>query len=92
MALLIYINVLNADVFQPSHSCYTPTKPFKPYSFNSQWEVDSYNSSIGRYNNEVEDYRTCINDFIDDQKQGISNHKNAAQNALDDWDLFVSYN
>ncbi len=92
MISLFAVNSSYADMFEPSHGCYPPTKPFKPYSFNSQWEIDSYNDSIRRYNNEVEDYKNCISSFIDEQNDATRKHQNAANSALNDWNLFVSYN
>jgi len=90
--VFLFLNIALADMFSASHGCYSPTKPYKPYSFNSQWEVDSYNNSIRRYNNEVSDYKNCINDFIEEQNRGIKNHQTATQNAIDDWNLFISFN
>ena len=58
-----------ADMFAPSHSCY---KPSKPYQFNSEWEVSSFKS-------EVESYRNCIQNFVEEQNDSIRNHRNAAK-------------
>lgn len=71
---------VNADMFQPSHSC---TKPYKPYQFTSQWEVDSFNSSVRLY-------KQCINDFIEEQNDAIRTHQNATTEAVDEWNSFVS--
>ncbi len=83
LVILFWLGAPNvfADMFAPSHSCY---KPSKPYQFNSEYEVSSFNS-------EVESYRNCINDFVDEQNQAIKKHKNAAEDAIDEWNSFVSY-
>ncbi|WP_227499664.1 hypothetical protein ABWH88_12955 [Marinobacter adhaerens] len=70
-----------ADMFAPSHSCYEPSKP---YEFTSQWEVDQFNS-------EVEDYRSCINRFVEEQQEAAAAHQQAAQDAIGDWNSFVQY-
>jgi hypothetical protein len=83
MVIFFWLGTSNgfADMFSPSHSCY---KPSKPYQFNSEWEVSNFKS-------EVENYRNCINDFVDEQNDAIRKHKNAAEDAIDDWNNFVSY-
>lgn len=70
-----------ADSYSPSHSCYQPSKP---YEFNDQWEVD-------RFNNEVEEYRDCISDFVEEQNDAIRRHQTAAEEAIDDWNNFVRW-
>lgn len=72
---------INADMFTPSTSC---SKPYKPFSFNSQWELDSFND-------EVEAYRRCIEDFVDEQQSAIDRHRQAADDAIDEWNSFVRY-
>jgi len=72
---------LHADSYSPSHSCY---KPSKPYEFTSQWEVDSFND-------EVEMYRNCIADFVEEQQEAIRRHSQAAEEAIDEWNNFVNW-
>ena len=69
------------DMFSPNHSCYEPNKP---YEFTSQWEVDQFNS-------EVEGYRSCINRFVEEQREAAAAHQQAAQDAISDWKSFVQY-
>lgn len=71
---------VSADMFQPSHNC---TKPYKPYQFNNQWEVDSFNDDVRRY-------KQCINDFVREQNDAMQAHQDAAEEAVDDWNDFVS--
>ncbi|NCC19267.1 MAG: hypothetical protein EOM29_10050 [Bacteroidia bacterium] len=90
--LIVFLVIsLNADMFQPSPSCYEPTKPFKPYSFNSQWEVDSYNNLIRMYRIEVDDFRNCIQNFINEQNMAIKKHADAIDEATNKWNNFVAY-
>jgi hypothetical protein len=63
-----------------SHSC---SEPYKPYQFTSQYEIDSYND-------EVEEFRTCIEDYIEEQNDAVRDHQGAAEDAIDDWNNFAS--
>lgn len=68
----------------PSHDCIKPTKPFKPYSFNSQWEVDSYNSQVDLYNSQLQQYLNCIDECIENADSDIKRIKEKAQEAIDE--------
>jgi len=68
-----------ADDWQPDHDC---TKPYKPYTFSSQWEIENFR-------NEVEDYKRCIAEFVEEQKDAIHNHTQAIDDAIDEWNDFV---
>lgn len=70
-----------ADMFTPSHSC---SKPYKPYQFNSQWELDNFND-------EVQSFKRCISDFVDEQNEAAQRHQEAASDAIDEWNNFVNY-
>lgn len=72
---------LLADIFAPSHSC---SKPFKPFEFSSEFELDMFNS-------DVEDYKYCISEFVDEQQEQAQDHLDAAAEAIDEWNNFVSY-
>ncbi|NBK97687.1 MAG: hypothetical protein EOM50_06655 [Erysipelotrichia bacterium] len=88
--VLIGANLI-ADIFQPSPSCYEPIKPFKPYSFTAQWEVDSYNNSISMNRIEIDSFRNCIQSFIDEQNMAIKKHLDAIDEATNKWNNFVAY-
>lgn len=79
ISLLIPITVL-ADIFSPSHSC---SKPYKPYQFRDQYEVD-------RFNSEVKQFKKCINDFVEEQNEASKKHLQAGQDAIDDWNSYVN--
>jgi len=81
-----------ADSWQPSHSCYEPTKPSRPYSLDNEWEINRYNSALRSYNYDVEEFRTCIENFVSEQESAIRNHKYAAESAINDWNNFVNWN
>jgi len=68
-------------MFAPSHSC---SKPYKPYQFDSDWEVR-------RFRDEVDDYKRCIGEFVEEQEEAVRAHQDAAQEAIDEWNNFVNY-
>jgi hypothetical protein len=70
-----------ADLFSLSHSC---VKPYKPWQFNSEWELENFRS-------EVESYKRCINNFVDEQSDATRKHQDAAAQAIDEWNHFVNY-
>ncbi len=78
---IFFSTTINADMFSPSHSC---SKPYKPYKFTSQYEIDSFND-------EVETFKQCINDFIEEMNDDSKRHQDAAEEAIDEWNYFVNY-
>ncbi|MDH4581395.1 hypothetical protein E8F20_05830 [Pseudomonas sp. BN415] len=72
--------VVLADTFQPSHDC---SEPYKPYEFTSEFERDNFI-------NEVEDYKQCISDFVDEQNDAVRKHQSAAQEAIDEWNSYAN--
>lgn len=76
--IVVSIQIANADSSKPSHDC---RKPQKPYSFLGEFEMDMYF-------NDVKKYKECLSEFIDEQNDSIENHRNAAQEAIDDWETF----
>jgi hypothetical protein len=69
-----------ADKITPTNSC---TKPHRPFKFKSEAEVSDYKA-------QVESYRKCINDFVEEQNQAIEKHKAAANQAITEWNFFVN--
>ena len=93
LTILLYPLYVHAMVFggsnlsftgYPSHDCMKPTKPYKPYSFNSQWEVDSYNSEVESYNFELQQYLSCIDEYVENANNDIKRIKEKAQEAIDE--------
>lgn len=68
-----------ADVFPSSHTC---RKPYKPYKFTSQMEVDSFNNDVSRY-------KQCIKKFVEEQNSEAENHQRAASDAIDEWNRYA---
>ncbi|MBV7478220.1 hypothetical protein [Pseudomonas sp. PDM31] len=68
-----------ADSYPPSHNC---TKPDIPYEFEDQFERDQFES-------DVEEYKDCITDFVDEQQQAMRKHKSAADDAIEEWNSFA---
>ena len=72
---------VNADMFASSHYC---RKPIKPYSFESEWEIRAFQD-------EVDAYKRCIDDFVEEQNDAIRSHQEAAEEAVDEWNNFVRW-
>ncbi len=83
IALTLSICYLNA-FYYPSHSCYKPSKPYKPFSFSSNWEVDSYNSKVRTYNLELQTYIDCIEEYVEEANSDIKKIQREQQEAIDD--------
>ena len=67
----------------PSANCYKPSPPYKPYSFNSQWEIDSYNLEVDSYNSSMRIYTNCINTYVENAQNDIERIKEAISDAID---------
>lgn len=81
IVLFCFALPVQTDIFGPTHSC---SKPYKPYQFHDEWQLQ-------RFKDEVEDYRRCIEEFVDEQNESIRNHQKAIGEAIDDWQNFVNY-
>lgn len=68
-----------ADIVEPSHSC---RKPVKPFRFDSQWERQNFLDDVDRY-------KGCIKEFVEEQKEAVRAHEQAAEDAVDEWNSFV---
>jgi hypothetical protein len=66
----------------PEHSCHKPIKPSQPFTFQSQWEVDIYNSSVDTYNSKISIYINCIQGYIDNAKNDIGRIKAKINDAI----------
>ncbi len=71
----------NADNTPPMPTC---IKPFKPLQFNSDFDVNNYNQQL-------RDYRDCINQFVRQQREQANNHVEAAKQAVEAYNTFVQY-
>ena len=70
-----------ADLPTPSPSC---IKPKKPLEFSSEWQVDQFMS-------QVESYKACIKQFVDEQRETARIHQEAANAAIEEWNSFVDW-
>lgn len=66
----------------PDHSCLKPTKPIKPYSFNSRWEIDSYNSQVDSYNMERQRYVGCVKEYLENSGNDIKRIEEKMEEAI----------
>jgi len=53
-------------------------------SLHSQYQLNFFND-------EVDTYKRCIMDFIEEQRNAVTNHRKAQSNAIDEWNSFVNY-
>ncbi|RYG62107.1 MAG: hypothetical protein EON60_01000 [Alphaproteobacteria bacterium] len=56
----------------PKASC---SKPFKPFSFTSQWDVD-------RYNNDLKRYADCVDEYMENANNDIKRIKESANDLM----------
>jgi hypothetical protein len=80
LLLAFFSSTAFADKITPTNSC---IKPHRPYKFKSESEVSDYKA-------QVESYKKCINNFIEEQNQAIEKHKSAANQAITEWNFFVN--
>jgi len=71
-----------ADTFARSHTC---TQPVKSDQFNDNQEVAMFNDAVSAY-------KQCIAAFADEQKQAADVHRDAAGEAIDEWNNFLNDN
>lgn len=71
----------NSDIFSPSHSC---SKPYKPFQFETETDYE-------KFLDQMKIYKTSIQDFVEEQEEKIKKHKNAINEAMEDWNSFVRY-
>ena len=79
IALLLSGSAVYADTHPASHKC---TAPMKQREFATQAQLERYKSI-------VELYRSCLEAFLKEQETAIETHRQAAQNAIGDWNRFV---
>jgi hypothetical protein len=78
-ALLLSGSAVYADTHPASHKC---SAPMKQREFATQAQLERYKSA-------VELYRSCLEAFVKEQETAIETHRQAAQNAIGDWNRFV---
>ena len=70
-----------ADTCSPSHSCQKP-KPYDPMEYRSKSDLETYNESVDRY-------KRCIEEFVEDQEKAVKRHHEAAVAATEEYNGFV---
>lgn len=68
-----------ADLYEPVPHCYQPSKPL--------WFASSDYKE--RYDNDVNEYHSCMKKFIQKQEIAAKKHNQAAQDAIAAWNDFV---
>jgi hypothetical protein len=53
-------------------------------SFGTQADVDDFKWSVQRY-------KDCIQEFVSEQNDAAEQHRKAAEDAIDEWNLFAKY-
>ena len=79
VTLLLSGSAAHADTALASYKC---TAPMKQREFATQAQLE-------RYKIAVELYRSCLEAFVKEQETAIETHRQAAQNAIGDWNRFV---
>ena len=70
----------------PDHSCSEPFYMSAKPSFTTQDEVDDWNYQVRDYNSQMEGFRTCINEYIEDGNNDMKRIKEGQEDAISDWD------
>ena len=78
--LVIAAPPASADSSAPSHSC---RKPGKAAEIKTQQEADKFNEAVSKY-------KSCIEDFVRQQEDAAMNHRRAANEAINEWNDFVT--
>ena len=79
LIVLLISPLVFADMIEPSHDC---NQPDVPYEFQDQYEREQFQA-------DVDEYKTCISDFVEEQQDAIRKHKSAADDAIEEWNSFA---
>lgn len=66
----------------PEHNCSKPDKPYRPYSLDDQFAVDSYNRQVRAYNLELEEYVSCLKEYVENAENDIKRIKEKVKEAV----------
>ena len=81
----IFLALIPGGLFADSYMITNPCrKPYRPFSFENKYDIDNYQSDI-------DNYKRCIEDFVEQQNTEAVRHKEAAGEAIDEWNRFVKY-
>ena len=79
--LALLYSPIAADMGSPSNSCSKP-KPYDPMENRSRSDLEMYNDSVDRY-------KRCIDEFVEAQEKAVNRHHEAAQAATEEYNSFV---
>ena len=82
MALLLssfFATSAQAHFFSEAYDCKAPVKPLEFIT-----ELDRQ-----QFEQQVDQYRTCLQSFIDKQNSAMAKHQTAAQKAVDGWNRYA---
>lgn len=79
LLIALFSSFANADFVQPSHDCSEPTIP---YEFEDAYEREQFLS-------DVEEYKSCMLEFVEEQRDAVRKHNSAADEAIDEWNAFI---
>jgi len=79
--LALLTSPIAADMGSPSHNCSKP-KPYDPMEYRSKSDVEMYNDSVDRY-------KRCIEEFVGEQNKAVNRHHEAALAATEEYNSFV---
>jgi len=83
IAFLVFVAALaNAadSSSAPAHSC---RKPGKAADIKTQQEADKFNDAVSKY-------KSCIEEFVRQQEDAALIHRRAANEAINEWNDFVT--
>lgn len=80
LILLLGNATAHAHTMAPTPACFAP---HKPYQFTSKYEVEAFQR-------DVEQYKRCILEFVEEQQRASQAHRRAAEEAVEEWNRFVS--
>ncbi|RLA74429.1 MAG: hypothetical protein DRG78_21330 [Epsilonproteobacteria bacterium] len=80
LIIVLLFSALSASEIQYKHQC---ARPIKPVSVTSNIEVE-------KYNNDMQNYQTCMMAFIEKHKVLRKKHTDALNEAIADWNSFAS--
>lgn len=79
LLLALFSSFANADSVQPSHDC---SEPIIPYEFEDAYEREQFLS-------DVEEYKSCMLEFVEEQRDAVRKHNSATDDAIEEWNVFI---
>ncbi len=79
LCMCLTLLAMPAQAFFGAHLC---SQPSPPYDGAEQWEVDAFKD-------EVENYRRCIEDYVDEATRQKEDIERQAQDAKDEYNNFI---